>query len=289
MDFITRFVVEHMVTGMAHVVMPIMLASFVLGCTLRLFLYYYARAQNNFTIEFEKRIRANLEMTGGDEMLRPQSFQLFLGDMLDLTRFECFDMPTGRRRKGAENVSSFADRLFLIGDGVTRTVLDTKRLVRFLRRDEASLARLSGVTRTVFDSNPYFNKVVGIFPVGLTHELTNTLPGLFIVGGIFGTFLNISHGLPELGNIDLTRPDEAKQIMDLFLLSVSQSMVKSIVGIFLSVVMSLVNTFFAPEQLYLSALNRYTGTLEMAWNETVNNEASNSFVASAVDTIRKVA
>jgi hypothetical protein len=290
MDIITQFVVNHLVTSMAHLVMPIMLISFVLGCALRLFLYYYARAQNNFTIEFEKRIRASLDMTGSDEMLRPQSFQLFLGDILDLTRFECFDMKNSRRRSSSDHVSGFADRLFLIGDGVKRAILDTKRLVKYLRRDEASLARLSGVSRTVFDSNPYFNKVVGIFPVGLSHELTNTLPGLFIVGGIFGTFLNISHGLPELGNIDLTRPDEAKQIMDLFLLSVSQSMVKSIVGIFLSVAMSLVNTFFAPEQLYMGALNRFTGTLEMAWNETVTNDpsAANTFVGSAVEEIRRV-
>jgi hypothetical protein len=289
MDIITSFVTEHVVTWMAQIILPIMLGGFVVGFTVRLFLYYYARAQNQFTIEFEKRIRSNLEMTGGNEMLRPQSFQVFLSDMLELTRFECFEMRPGQRRSGADQVSGLADRLFLIKDGAKRLITDTKRLVRFLRRDEASLARLSGVTRTVFDSNPYFNKVVGIFPVGLSHELTNILPGLFIVGGIFGTFLNISHGLPELGHIDLNHPDEAKQIMDLFLLSVSKSMVKSIVGIFLSVMMSLVNTFFAPEQLYMNAINRFTGTLEMAWNETVNNEPSPAVVPPTFDMLREAA
>lgn len=272
MDFITRFVVENMVGGMAKIVMPIMLGSFVLGTLCRIFLYYYARAQNNFTLELEKRVRANLDMMGGDEMLRPHSFQVFLADMMDLTIFECFELKNSRQRKSTDQASGLADRLFLVSDGVKRISVDTKRLIRHLRREESAHSRLEVITRTVFDSNPYFNKMVGLFPVSLMHDLTSILPGLFIVGGIFGTFLNISHGLPELGNIDLTRPDEAKQIMDLFLLSVSQSMVKSIVGIFLSVVMSLLNTFFAPEKLYLSALGRFTDTLDMAWNETLTNE-----------------
>jgi hypothetical protein len=276
MDLISKFVLEHVVNGVAKFVLPVMIASFLFGVIARFFLYYYARAQNQFTVEFEKRVRANLDMTGGDATLRPHSFQVFLGDMLDLTFFECFELQKSRRGKSSDHVSGFADRLFLVSDGVRRSVGETKRLVRFLRRDESgSHERLVGVTRNVFDSNPFFNKIVGIFPVGLTHELTNILPGLFIVGGIFGTFLNISHGLPELGNIDLSHPDEAKQIMDVFLVSISQSMVKSIVGIFLSVVMSLINTFLSPDQVYFTAVTRFTGTLDMAWNETVTNDPAN--------------
>jgi hypothetical protein len=276
MDLISKFVLDHVVNGVAKFVLPMMLAAFIFGVIARCFLFYYARAQNNFTVEFEKRVRANLDMTAGDDSLRPNSFQVFLGDMLDLTFFECFELQRTRRGKNSDHVSGFADRLFLVSDGIRRTVVDTKRLVRYLRRDEGgSHERLAGVTRTVFDSNPFFNRIVGIFPVGLTHELTNILPGLFIVGGIFGTFLNISHGLPELGNIDLAHPEDAKQIMDIFLVSISQSMVKSIVGIFLSVLMSLVNTFFAPEQIYFTAVSRYTGTLDMAWNETLTNNTAN--------------
>jgi hypothetical protein len=235
-------------------------------------MFYYAKAQNNFTLEFEKRVRANLEMTGGDPLLRPQSFQVFVGDMLELTYFECFELRFKKEGRRADQASGLADRLFLISDGVKRTVTDTKRMVRYLRKDATPYSRLMEITKSVFDSNPYFNRMVGLLPVGLMHELTNILPGLFIIGGIFGTFLNISHGLPELGNIDLTRPDEAKQIMDAFLVSVSQSMVKSIVGIFLSVVMSLVNTFFAPDQIYYNALNRFAGILDTSWNETVTND-----------------
>jgi hypothetical protein len=273
MDPITHFIVDHFVSGMAKIVMPIMLAAFTAGVFVRVLMYYYAKAQNNFTLEFEKRVRANLELTSSDPMLRPQSFQIFVSDMLELTYFECFELKTKKEGKRADHASGLADRLFLIKDGCKRIMGDTKRMIRYLRKDATPYTRLMEITKSVFDTNPYFNKMVGLLPVGLMHELTNILPGLFIVGGIFGTFLNISKGLPELGNIDLTHPDEAKQIMDLFLISVSQSMVKSIVGIFLSVVMSLVNTFFAPDQIYYGALNRFAGVLDTSWNETVTNDA----------------
>jgi hypothetical protein len=280
MDPITHFIVDHFVGTMAKVVMPIMLFSFVVGVIVRVMMYYYAKAQNTFTLELEKRVRANLEMTGGDPDLRPHSFQVFVGDMLELTYFECFELKFKKEGRRADQASGLADRLFLISDGVKRTIVDTKRLIKYLRKDSTPYSRLMEITKSVFDSNPYFNRMVGLFPVGLMHELTNILPGLFIVGGIFGTFLNISKGLPELGNIDLTKPDEAKAIMDMFLVSVSQSMVKSIVGIFLSVVMSLVNTFFAPDQIYYNALNRFAGVLDTSWNETVTNDLPASDTAS---------
>ncbi|MGZ3738164.1 MAG: hypothetical protein ACXVB9_02250 [Bdellovibrionota bacterium] len=272
MDPITHFIVDHFVGSMAKIVMPIMIGAFFFGVIVRVLMFYYARAQNNFTLEFEKRVRANLELTAGDELMRPQSFQVFVGDMLELTFFECFELRHKKEGRRADQASSLADRLFLIREGMRRTIADTKRMIRYLRKDATPYSRLMEITKSVFDSNPYFNRMVGMLPVSLMHELTNILSGLFIVGGIFGTFLNISKGLPELGNIDLTHPEEAKQIMDMFLVSVSQSMVKSIVGIFLSVVMSLVNTFFAPDQIYYNAINRFAGILDTSWNETVSND-----------------
>jgi hypothetical protein len=274
MDPITQFVVQHLVGAAAKIIMPLMLLMFAAGVFVRVLMFYYARVQNQFCLEFEKRVRNNIEMTGGNEFLRPRSFQIFVSDMLKMTYFESFELRTKKMRRNFDHVSSLADRLFLLRPGVARAVDDTKRLIRYLRRESTPHSRMMEITKSVFDTNPYFTRLIGVFPMSLMHELTNILPGLFIIGGIFGTFLGISKGLPELGNMDLAKLDEAKHIMDAFLVTISQSMVKSIVGIALSVIMSLVNTFFAPDTIYYNALNRFAGTLDTAWNETVTNEAN---------------
>ncbi|MGZ3658138.1 MAG: hypothetical protein ACXVCS_21460, partial [Bdellovibrionota bacterium] len=135
MDPITHFIVDHFVGSMAKIVMPIMIGAFFFGVIVRVLMFYYARAQNNFTLEFEKRVRANLELTAGDELMRPQSFQVFVGDMLELTFFECFELRHKKEGRRADQASSLADRLFLIREGMRRTIADTKRMIRYLRKD----------------------------------------------------------------------------------------------------------------------------------------------------------
>ena len=71
----------------------------------------------------------------------------------------------------------------------------------------------------------------------------------------------------DLGNIEGT-----KKIMDMFLMKISQSMLKSILGIGLSVCMSLLNTILSPEGLYYNLVNRYSSSLDQIWNETTTNE-----------------
>ena len=60
------------------------------------------------------------------------------------------------------------------------------------------------MTKNVFDNNPNFKKVMGVFPVQASHDVLNILPGIFIIGGIFGTFLGIMAALPELANMELS-------------------------------------------------------------------------------------
>ena len=211
---------------------------------------------------------------GEDESKRIHSFQKFVSAILARTFYECFELRARYKRRNFDHVTSLADRLLLIQNGCERVVEDTNRQIRYLKRENTNYERIMEITKNVFGSNPFFNKLCGILPTGLMSELTNILPGLFIIAGIFGTFLGISHGLPELGNMDMAKPDEAKHIMDAFLVSISQAMVKSIIGIFLSVTMSLVNTFFSPEGLYYNAVNRFSTTLDLAWNETENNDVT---------------
>ena len=192
-----------------------------------------------------------------------------------MTFHECFELRDKYKRRNFDHITSLSDRLFLVEEGVARLIADTLKQSRYLKRDSHNVKMIE-LTKGVFDTNPFFNRLLGVFPVSLLNELINILPGLFIIGGIFGTFLGIAKGLPELGGMDLQKIDETKRIMDMFLAGISMAMIKSILGIFLSVNMSLINTVFAPEGIYYNLINRYSAALEQVWNETTTNEYDRS-------------
>ena len=100
--------------------------------------------------------------------------------------------------------------------------------------------------------------LLGVIPsVIAVNDLLNVLPGLFVIGGIFGTFLGVMKGLPELGAMDLNDPEKTKTIMDGFLVEISISMGASITGIFLSVLMTIINTSMSPERLFEDIVDRF--------------------------------
>ena len=110
-----------------------------------------------------------------------------------------------------------------------------------------------------------------MIPVQATHDVLNILPGVFIIGGIFGTFLGIMGALPELGEMKLEDVEGAKMIMDNFLTKISFSMSTSIIGIIVSVCMTFINTLLDPEKLYVKTVNKFENTMELAWDVSVNN------------------
>ncbi|MBL7688473.1 MAG: hypothetical protein JNJ49_10585, partial [Bdellovibrionaceae bacterium] len=116
------------------------------------------------------------------------------------------------------------------------------------------------------------SRVFGVLPISTVNELLATLPGLFLVLGIFGTFLGIAAGLPELGNMDLSNIENTKKVMDGFLVHISAAMFKSIVGIALSAAMGVLNTLLAVETTYYTAVTRLSDSLSLAWQETDINE-----------------
>lgn len=278
MDPISQFVMDHLIEVTAELVMPLMAVAFLSGIAVRMLIFYIARMEQKFSFEFEKRARRAVDEMNADEKKRVRSFHRLVRMLLEQTYYECFELRNRFKRRNLDHISSVADRLFLVQDGVARAIEDTLKKTRYLKR-ESHQGKMVDLTRGVFENNPFFNRLMGVFPVALLNELINILPGLFIIGGIFGTFLGISKGLPELGGMDLSHIEESKRVMDMFLVTISKSMIKSIVGIALSVVMSLINTVFSPDSLYFNMINRFSGTLEQLWDETTTNEYDRSEIA----------
>jgi hypothetical protein len=269
MDTFSSFLFTHVIGGMAGWIVPVMMIAFIVGIVVRGLIYYTARAEVNFAKEFEKRAFHYFNET--DLHSRELSFHRLVKALMEKTYFEVFELRRRYKRRNLDHVTTVTDRLFLIEDGVQRLMTDSLSRTRYLRRDTNG-GKMTELARGAFENNPVFNRVVGVLPVTVTFELTNILPSLFVIGGIFGTFLGIAKGIPELSHMDLAQAEETKRVMDVFLSSISQAMIKSIVGIGLSVAMSIYNTIVSPETLYFNAINRFAGALDQLWNETLTND-----------------
>lgn len=107
-------------------------------------------------------------------------------------------------------------------------------------------------------------------------NLLTILPGLFIIGGIFGTFLGITAGIPALKQMDPTNAAVAKSTMGFFLDNMAFSLNTSVLGIFFSVCLTVVNSVFSTKQLEKESVHKLEHGLELLWQETqfVKSEVS---------------
>ena len=255
--------IDFLTEDLAVFLLPAMLFAFMVGVGLRVLVYFTVSRELWFAKEFYKRAHDYLDSKGGGE--KDLSFYVSMKFILEKTYYELFVVRAYLKRRKPDAVMAFSDRVFLIQEGCARLVKESLRQIRYLRYN-VERPRFIELTKNVFDNNPCFKNVVGVLPVQSLHDVLNILPGIFIVGGIFGTFLGIMGALPELGNMKLEDVEGAKVIMDNFLKSISFSMSTSIIGIIVSVLMTFVNTMLDPEKLFLKTINKFENSMELLWD-----------------------
>jgi len=260
--------IDFLTGDLAAYLLPGMLFTFMCAVILRALVHYTVSRELWFAKEFHKRVHEYLDKK--DESVAGLSFYVSMKIMLERTYYELFVVRAYLKRRNPDYVLDFTDRVFLVQDGCARLVKETLRQTKHLRYHKER-PRFIELTKNVFDNNPCFKKVMGILPVQLTHDVLNILPGIFIIGGIFGTFLGIMSALPELGNMKLEDVEGAKIIMDNFLKSIAFSMSTSIVGIIVSVSMTFVNTLFDPEKVFMTTVNKFENAMELLWDCCENN------------------
>lgn len=129
----------------------------------------------------------------------------------------------------------------------------------------SSKPHFADVTAKILRREQSWIKVAGFIPILPFSRLIDILPGLFIVGGIFGTFLGITAALPIIGNIDLNQMDKAAPLLASFVTKVSFSMQTSIFGIIFSVSLTLLNTIFPIKNVRADIFKRLDNSIESLW------------------------
>ncbi len=255
--------INFLTQDLAVFLLPSMLFVFCVGVGLRFLVYFTVSRELWFAKEFYKRSHEYLDTHGTNS--KNLSFYVAMKLILEKTYYELFVVRAYMKRRKPDTVMAISDRLFLIQEGSARLVKESLRQIKHLRYN-VERPRFIELTKNVFDNNVCFKKIMGVIPVQATHDVLNILPGIFVIGGIFGTFLGIMGALPELGNMKLDDVEGAKMIMDNFLKSISFSMSTSIIGIIVSVIMTFFNTLMDPEKLFLKTINKFENSMELLWD-----------------------
>ena len=248
--------------------MPLLLIAFCIAVIVRLLITVVINRQRRFVKEFCKRV--NKELYSNPEA--EGSFYDVSKRFLARTYFECFELRAKYKRRNSDHVMTIGDRVFLIQDGIIRLVDDFLKHARYLRKDASQQPDFQQISNNIFSSNPVFTRVFGLFSMSRSNEILNILPGIFIVAGIFGTFLGIMKALPELTGMDITDAAASKVVIDSFLIKISFALTTSILGIILSIIMSFLNTLFSPESTYMEIIDSFKSATEILWNKSANNK-----------------
>jgi len=250
--------------------MPLLLLGFVLAVIMRLLITITVHRQKRFVKEFCKRVHQDIAASPEPK----GSFYNHVKRALTRTYFETFELRARYKRRNEDHIMSVGDRVFLIQDGILRLIDDFLQHIRYLRKGGGQ-PDFHEISNSVFGANPVFNRVLGIFSMSRTNDVLNILPSIFIVGGIFGTFLGIMRALPELTAMDITNAEASKLVIDNFLIKISFALSTSILGIVLSIIMSFMNTLLSPTNTYVEIVDAFNSASEIMWNKSENNEADN--------------
>lgn len=273
-DAVSQALMANLFNTASNYIVPIMGVVFIVAVLMRLSLFWVIRAELRFAREFAVRLHFYLRAVAHGEAPRVGSFSRLIRALLEKTYLECFEINDRYKLRSLDKVESLADRLFMLHAALQRVVEELVVQLGYLKKsvERSNRNDFQDIVRSTFDTNPYFSRVFGILPISTVNELLSTLPGLFLVLGIFGTFMGIAAGLPELGNMDLSNIENTKKVMDGFLVHISAAMIKSIVGIGLSAFMGVLNTLLSVETTHYTAITRMSDSLALAWQETDVNE-----------------
>jgi hypothetical protein len=240
---------------------PIMLAVLMVSLIMRYIAYKSGRTSqayfNQFsrTVQkiFEEKHRSTEEVEDVDRWIT-MTLERVTAHLPD--RNLRFSAASKKKRNSGESLESYTS-------GKRSIILSVRGQIEVFRSIHPP--NYSELTRRILDQDKEWRTLLGFFPIDVFSRLFNVMPGLFVIGGIFGTFLGITSALPKIQGIDLSNLTEAAPLLNSFVADIGFSMRTSITGIFCSVVMSLVIAAFPLESVRRDVMRNMEHAFEQMW------------------------
>ena len=266
----------------SHYLIEIMAVSFALALLLRYVAYRAARTNavyyRTLCRSIDKKIAKSSQSDYNDQWLRTL-FENLRSDLPARSLRSKEEQVTGTFRK--QSLDKFVEKN---RDPVHFLIQQIDYLMSPLRPN------FREVTARILGSDRKWTTILGFIPVETLQRFLSTMPGLFIVGGIFGTFIGITAALPMISTIDLSNLAEASPILNRFVANIAYSMQTSIAGIVFSVMLTLLNTIYPIGIIRNEVKGMLNRTLELVWNSFHESRLSpgDAAVVTAIDKFYKL-
>jgi hypothetical protein len=138
------------------------------------------------------------------------------------------------------------------------------------------------LTYRVLSHDQNWTKLFGHIPIVGISRMIDILPGIFIILGVFGTFIGIAMALPEIAQINFNDLDSSSDTLMKFVLNVTYAMKTSIAGIFFSLILTILNTLFPIKEKRGHIFRSIENAFELLWyhihQETEDNDVKNAIM-----------
>lgn len=132
------------------------------------------------------------------------------------------------------------------------------------------------LTHRILEQDKHWTKLLGVVPIEGVSRMIDLLPNLFIVFGVFGTFIGISMALPEIANIDFNNLEGSQETLTSFVLNVTFAMKTSIAGIFFSLILTFLNTLFPIRDVRNRIFRKVENCFQAMWYHIQKENNSNN-------------
>lgn len=260
----------------ANHIIEVMVASLSIALVLRFLAYRAGQKNRNYFNTFSQALEKRLHE--GERKRKISDVESWMTELLDETLKQ---LPSRALRGGinssaargsfrhhdkkGEMFSEYAEGKKSIQHAI-KSNIDTFK--------SAHAPNYRELTTRVLNEDKKWRTVLRVLPVDTLSSMLAILPGLFIVGGIFGTFIGITAALPKVAAIDLNNLDAASPVLSAFVSDVAYSMNTSIAGIICSVVMTVLNTLFPFHSVRVEVQRNLERCFEQVWYRIHGSETS---------------
>jgi hypothetical protein len=123
----------------------------------------------------------------------------------------------------------------------------------------------SELTQRILGQDKHWTTLFKHLPIDGISRLIDVMPGLFVVFGVFGTFVGISIALPEIAKIDFNNLEGSGETLTRFVLNTAYAMETSLAGIVFSVLTTFMNTIYPIKEVRQRIHKKIETSLQTLW------------------------
>lgn len=247
----------------------------------RYFAYRGAKTDTLYYTTFAREIEIQIEKSK-EENIKIENIENYLNDMFEHIQKK---LPSRTLRLGKKNSE---DNRGMPTSVSVKDYLANKQGIIYDLQNELNVFQIksppsfSELAKRLFGQDRKWNNLFGVIPIESVSRMIDIMPGMFIILGVFGTFIGIGMALPEIANIDFKNIESSSEIMSKFVGSISFSMNTSIAGIFYSLILTVLNTLYPIKDKRNIVFKKVESCLEVLWYHVQKDSSSEKSLEIAV-------